>query len=121
MKLHFKVYTDYSNYIPIEDDELEKALHAFIKGFPVVFFNGAASRIESIVPDYNATMGWSRGYKLNADDYNEISEAGVDRACKKLFSEKKEKVTYLIKNGQERLIGQNVPVPALDGPKSDHA
>ena len=70
---HFKVYTNFTNYIPITENELEKALKAFQGGLGVVFENGATQRIECIIPDDVKMMGWNDGYKPTPEELGEIS------------------------------------------------
>lgn len=66
----------------IEADEAHKAYYLFLnpdeRG---IFKNGVAVRgadIQSIVPDYHASMGWNPSHLLNDDDWNEIKGKGVD-------------------------------------------
>jgi tryptophan 2,3-dioxygenase len=116
MKNYFKVYTDFANYIPIDGDEYEKAIYAFMKGKPVVFKNGAATRIEKILPDYNKMCGWNSDYKITPDEYSEIEAA--KKLNSKFSSEVKAKVEYLIATKQEHLIGKEVKIPELEAPQT---
>ena len=75
---HYKVYTNFTNYIPIDETELEKAMRAFQKGIGVIFNNGATQRVESVVPDDLKNMGWNEGYKPTPEEMGEISR---DRNC----------------------------------------
>lgn len=75
---YYKVYTDYSNYIPIDETELEKAMRAFQSGAGAIFNNGATRRIDIILPDDVRMMGWNAGYKPTAE---ELGEIGRDRIC----------------------------------------
>ena len=114
-KFYFKVYVDFTRYIPIDETELEKALYAFQIGKPVIFENGAATRIESIIPDYNKANGWYSDYKPKDDDF-----AYIDQMKPKYvgyIGQIKEKIQYLLKTNQSNLIGQNVEVPELNQPK----
>lgn len=119
MDLKYKIVYGFNNEqeITIDADELEKAYGCFLLGGRAVFRSGGAvdsKYIQAIKPDYHATMGWSRGHKLEADDYNELSDKGIDRRLILTQSKAKERVDYLIANGQERLIGQNVKIPELE-------
>lgn len=110
----WKIYKDFNNHFTIGEDELEKAVFSFITGKPVVFKSGAALRhIESIMPDYHATMGWNEGYKLGADDFAYIRSNGVDRKLSKKYEEITTKVQYLIETKQEHMIGKNINIPEL--------
>lgn len=116
MTKYFKVYTDFANYLPIDSDEYEKAIYAFMKGLPVVFKNGAVTRIEKILPDYNKMLGWNSDYKPNPDDFSEVEQS---KKIASLFTEKvKDKIEYLISTKQEHLIGKNVEIPELSAPKN---
>ena len=113
---YFRVYVDFNRYVQIYDYEYEKALYAFLKGQPVVFENGAVSRIESILPDVNRMMGWNSDYKPNQDNNAEIESC---RRSARPFMEKiKDRVEYLIDTKQENLIGKNVDIPELSAPKN---
>lgn len=74
----FKVMIDYKNFIPIGEHELEKAMRAFVGGNGAVFEEGATARIEAILPDYHAMMGWNYGYALQPEDWAMI---GTDNKC----------------------------------------
>ncbi len=110
---YFRVFTSYTDFISIEETELEKALFAFIKGQPVVFEKGATSRIESIVPDYHRAMGWNPAHRMGTDDWNEIESSKVGKEYVGVIGEYKEKIGFLIHSGQEDLIGKNIPMKDL--------
>lgn len=114
---HFKVYQDFNRYVPIEEDEYEKALYAFLKGKPAIFEMGAVSRIESITPDLNKMLGWYSDYKPNADDNADLDR--VREGIRPYMAKIKERVQYLIETKQEHLIGKNVEVPELDKPQNN--
>lgn len=66
----------------IEGNEAHKAYYLFNnpekRG---TFENGVAvigKNIDSILPDWNATMGWNATHKLVDDDWNDIRSKGVD-------------------------------------------
>lgn len=65
----------------IDAEEAHKAYYLFThpneRG---VFSNGLAligSHIQSIVPDWHATMGWNSSHVLNDDDWNQLRLEGV--------------------------------------------
>lgn len=122
MKKHFKIIRGYGaeDYISIREDELEKAFYAFLAKKDAVYSGGAVrgSEIIAIQPDFHATMGWNRGYKLGADDYAELRERGVESSHAKLLAHTKEKVQYLIETSQVDLIGKNADVN-LPPPKEE--
>ena len=67
----------------IDAEEAHKAYYLFLHPDErAVFANGVAlvgKNIQSIEPDYNATMGWNQSHRLDDDDWNEIRSEGVDR------------------------------------------
>mgnify|MGYP001564308713 FL=1 len=98
----------------IKENELEKAICAFLTGNPVVFNAGAAVRhIDSIVPDYHAVMGWNEGHKLSVDDHAELNKYDIPHKLRNAYEEKTRKVKYLVSSKQEHLIGKNVELPKL--------
>lgn len=110
------------NYLPIDADELEKAQYAHMTQSRAIFKAGSGDFTKSgifIQPDFNAAMGWTRGYKLTADDYVEIERNGVDTAHREYFEKIKERVEYLKATGKTDLIGKNVPIPELDKPTTE--
>lgn len=110
--IYFKVYQDYSKFVPIDETEYEKAIYAFLKSRPAIFELGAVSRIESIIPDLNKINGWYSDYKPNADDSAEIEKA--KEIARPFMAKMKEKVQYLIETKQEHLIGKNIVVKELE-------
>jgi hypothetical protein len=112
--LYFKVYTDFTRYIPIHQSELEKALYAFQTGKPVIFENGAASRIESIIPDYNKAAGYYSDAKLSPDSIGDLEKYKPQFAG--LVSKAKNRVQYFIAEGKTNLIGTGAEIPELDAP-----
>jgi len=123
MDLKFKIETGYGTerYIPIDADELEKAYGLFLLGGRAVFRGGAVDSkyIQAIVPDWHRMMGWAQDWELGPDDYNELSDKGIDRAARELQNKIQEKIQYLVSSKQENLIGQNVTIPELDRPTTE--
>ena len=103
---HYKVYTNFTNYITITENELEKALTAFQRGAGVIFENGATQRIESIIPDDVKMMGWNDDYKPTPEERGEISR---DRKCieaRRLIADMKTHIA----------LGTNEPFRQLENP-----
>lgn len=82
----------------IDMEEAHKAYYLFMhpeaRG---IFGDGLAlvgSSIQTIEPDWNATMGWNPSYTLGDDDWNDIRSKGMDKklrdtmASAKLLSQK---------------------------------
>lgn len=121
MKKYFKLIRGYGaeDYIQIEENELEKAYAAFLLKKDAVYSGGAVrgSEIMAIQPDYHRAMGWNRGYRLLADDYEELSNRGVDRAHTHLLEMVKDHVSHLIETNQAHLIGKVEMKPQVTSPK----
>ena len=102
---YYKIIRGYNSedYIEIDETELEKALMSFLTKKDAIYERGAVrgSEILAIQPDYHRTMGWNRGYKLGAEDFEELSQKGIDRKLQNILSEKKEKVQNLISGRQD--------------------
>lgn len=98
MKKYYKVYKDFNNYISIGEDELEKALHAFMNKSALFVNEGAIGQVESVLPDYNRTMGWNSSYELNGVDYNEIRNKHLDKEFEDSIKKVKMKIQHLGKN-----------------------
>ena len=94
-------------YIPITQDELDKAIYVHRIGNIVgVFDNGSitGTAIRMVVPDFHTAMGWNRGYKLQAEDYSELKSQGVQNEYDGLISEAKFRVDKLIQARRTDLI-----------------
>jgi len=114
---YYKVFKDYTNYVSIDETELEKALYAFQTGKPVVFEDGAISRVADVTQDFNKNLGWNSDYKPTPDDFKDIENE--KKRCKGNIGEAKEKVNILIRMGRTDLIGKNVDLDQLEGPESN--
>jgi hypothetical protein len=82
--LKIKIVTGFrkEQYHTIDAEEAHKAYYLFLhpneRG---IFKNGVALRgesIQSIEPDYHASMGWNPTHTLDSDDMNEIRQKGID-------------------------------------------
>lgn len=116
--MYYKIITGFTaeDYIEIKQDELEKAYYCFLAKKDGVFSGGAirGSQINSIRPDYHRTMGWNRGYKLEAMDYDDLRNKGIDRKMQLQLEGTKDKVQFLIESKQENLIGKGFELPKLN-------
>lgn len=110
--LPFKVYIDFTNYIPITGEELEKALYAFQTGKPVMFEMGAANKVMNVVPDYAKAAGYYSDAKLSSEDVNDMERYKYKFTG--IIGKVKDKIQYLILNGRQDLIGKNADVPELE-------
>lgn len=120
-KLYFKAIHgfDAEDFLPIEADELEKAIYAHMTGSKAAFQSGSISGsiIQVVQPDYHRAMGWNQGHKLDADDYAELRQYRIDTAHQKFLAKIKERIAFLVSNNRQAEIGKNVPIPELDNPK----
>lgn len=78
----------------IDAEEAHKAYYLFLnpdqRG---IFSNGLAIRgsdIQAIEPDYHGTMGWNPQHTLDADDWNELREKGIDTGLRDALLDGKE-------------------------------
>ncbi len=133
MKYHFKIKIGYglTDFIKISSlGDLEKAQYAFVKNAKVLFDTGEACRgqdIISIKEDWHSEMGWNdvfrddegkaREYVLSNDDWNDIRSKGAERKYKGIMSSVKERVSHLIQNKHEHLIGKGTSVDFIRIPK----
>lgn len=99
---YYKVYTDFKNYIPIDETELSKALTAFMKGVGAIFNEGATKRIDMVVPDYNRMMGWNPGYAPSPSEQGEISSSKICREARFLMASVKSDIQ--LGQGDDRLL-----------------
>lgn len=89
----YTVMIDYKNSIPVSQEELPKAMSAFLGTTGAIFEEGATSRIEAILPDYNRMMGWNPDYKLQGEDWNEIRNSKLCEDAKNLLSDTKKAIS----------------------------
>ena len=89
-----------SDYCTITDQELPKAygMHMSQEGVGI-FSDGTSIRAKDIIriePDWHKVRGWNRGWKMTADDYEDIHP--LERSYKATQLEAKDIVDYLLKN-----------------------
>jgi hypothetical protein len=114
MKLFYRADTGYNRYVTFGKDELEKVIYAFLTEKRVLLSDGQAvdgKYIQQISPDWHRIMGWSDGYRLGPDDYNELAEKGVDRAARDFQTLTSESVRVLVTTGRQPTV-----LPANDRP-----
>lgn len=113
----FKIKTGYNqnDFVSIDENELELALHIFNVDGKAVFKNGVArgKDIIAIKEDWHKAMGINQAWKLNEDDYNEMAKQGIDTKYRGAITEAKERVRYLVDNKKENLIGTGIDIPEL--------
>jgi hypothetical protein len=99
----------------IEEKDLEKAIYAQIKKLPIQlnesYING--SNIIAIRPAYYKHTGWYDWYEpTGGEDWLQIKRDCPSYEC--LIERSKERVSFLMRNGQENQIGKNIPIPELE-------
>lgn len=119
MTRYFKVVHGYSaeDFIPIDETELEKAIYAHVTERKVVLRNGSVngSQILKVVPDWHRAMGWNRGHRLQAEDWEDIENRIGQRSYEGLIAAAKDSVQRHIALGTVDQIGKlplQVPEPA---------
>lgn len=116
MKYYFKVWRDYTNYVPIDETEFEKAQYAFEKGGGAMFDMGSIGVIKDITPDFNRSLGWYSDYKPTPDDNADIDS--LRPSYQKYIHAIKEKIQYLKSIGKTDIIGKNIDIPELSKPQN---
>lgn len=79
----YKIVFGYNegDYLPINGNELHKAIALFMEGNGKALFESGAIRgqdIIRIVPDWHAVKGWNRGWKMTTEDYDSIKSLEAD-------------------------------------------
>lgn len=74
MKKWYSVITNTLKEIPISEEELPKAIFAFVNDKSAVFNEGACQKILSVTPDRVRSMGWNAGYKIQPEDHKDIQK-----------------------------------------------
>lgn len=115
MKIKIKTGFRTDQHYTIDAEEAHKAYWLFLNpNERGVFNNGVALRgqdIQSIEPDYNATMGWNPTHILDSNDWNELREKGIDRKLRDILTSAKqvaqieapEKMNLLLSEIQKKL------------------
>lgn len=96
-------YNDDTEDIFVDEDLLQFAYYAFMTESRIVLPTGEALRgkdIISITPDLVGSMGWNRGYKPRAEDWEDIRLSLSDRPRRR--AEQAKLIT-------ERIIKENRP------------
>ena len=109
-KRYFKVIHGYGteDYIEIDTvQDLEKAIFAMRTGSTVRLGDNIikGTEIKMIKEDWNRTMGYARGYKLEPEDWTEIESRGVRKLYSGYIHEVGNTVQELTSSGRVKLIG----------------
>ena len=115
---YYKVKIGYneSDYVSIDDSELELALYIFLTDGKAIFKSGVVrgKDIIAITEDWHKALGVNPKWKLDADDWNEIHKRGIGREYKGSITIAKMRVQFLIESKQEHLIGKGGHIPELE-------
>lgn len=104
---HYKIVIGFreDEYIPISGDELPKAWALFIEatGRGVFTHGGVRGQdIRMITPDWNAALGFNRGYRLTSDDY--ILVANIEKEYYRVQDKGKEIAMFALRNDRRDLL-----------------
>ena len=117
-KRYFKIKIGYgaSDFVSIDETELEKAYGVFLTDGKGIFSGGTVrgQDIIAIQEDWHRAMGYNPEWKITAVDRNEIAKCGVEREYQGVLAKVSRKVQYLVQNNQSQLIGKNVDIPELE-------
>lgn len=120
MPLYYKILCGYGSEraIQITADELEKAYGIFLLGGRAIFSGGAVDGklIHMIVPDWHRIMGWTPEHRLDAYDWDELRQKGLDYKAREVQRGMHIRVSYLVANGKQNLIGTGAKLPELESP-----
>lgn len=104
MKYYIKIVLGFreDQFVTIPMQEAHKAYYLFenpeARG---IFSNGTAvigKNIQTILPDFNATMGYNPTYRLEDYDWNSIRNAGVETKMRLLIQKAKDVASLCEKN-----------------------
>lgn len=112
-----KIGYDKSEYVQIDETELEKAIGVFLTDGKGVFKRGVVrgQDIIAIQEDWHKALGINPEWKMTPEDRNELARRGIEREYKGVIPEVTQRVKYLIENNKQNLIGQGVDIPQLEG------
>jgi hypothetical protein len=118
---YYKVHRGFgdTDFIPIDETELKKAIYAHITGKVAVLSGGTinGTAINAIMPDYHRGMGWNYGHKMEVDDWADVNKKLPNHHA--YIAAAKEEVTQALKSGDESVVQQalNEPVQYREGQK----
>lgn len=107
MTKFFKIIHGYNetDYIGITENELPKAIWLFKQGTNrAVFENGAVrgQDIMRIVPDWHASQGWNKSWKMTPDDFADIKH--LEAPYKKAYTEANHIADYAIAENKLNIL-----------------
>ena len=119
---YFKIIHGYNeaDYIPINENELPKALVLFKEpNNRAVFENGAirGQDIMRIVPDWHTDQGWNKGWKMTPDDYADIKH--LEPEYKKTYAHAELIANTAIKTGNRDILNKPLAEALALTPKQE--
>jgi hypothetical protein len=115
-KKYFKIKYGYSvsDQISVDENDLEKAIYAQVKGVPIQIGNAYVNgkNIIAITPHWHRHTGWYDWYEpQSGEDWKQIQRdcPNYDGA----IEHAKERVNLLINTGRIKLIGKGIELPEL--------
>ncbi len=119
---YFRVKYGYqtADRVTIPERDLEKALYAQLKGTPIQLGESVINgkHIISITPAYHKHTGWYEWYDpTTGEDWKQIERDCPDYTGS--IDQAKERVLFLMRTKQDKLIGTGVELPQLEKPKAE--
>jgi len=121
-KHFFKVKIGYKphEYIIADELEVEKAYFVFLFDGKTII-NGRplkGSQILDILPHYGKHLGFNDDYVFGSDpdDRNHAEREGVLKHYQGVQGLIQKRVTYLVENNQQQMLGKGVDIPQLSAP-----
>ena len=106
-------------------DEAHKAYYLFYNpDARTVFSDGLAlkgSQIDSIVPDYQGSMGWNPEHILGPDDWNELHSKMLPSVLRSEMSRAQEVARTIMENKNEKDLNLKMPQILQKYPQLAHA
>lgn len=109
MEYKYKIHLGYdqNNFIPIDEDELPRAIAAHMTGGKAAFRQGSVSgtQITAVTPDWHAALGYSYGYRFQPEDWGDV------KPLRARYSRHQEAVSQYVKQAIESNRPQMIDRP----------
>ncbi len=107
-----------ADYISIKGEELPKAIALFMEKTGRANFENGAIRgqdIMRIVPDWHKAKGWNQGWKMTADDFEDIKP--LEESYRIAYERAKEIAEFAIKENRPDLLSKPASEANKEVPK----